>query len=139
MNINFGPVSPTTGLEEWDRLPKWAVLVPDVVRAPTVYKTGLGAETDGTQQLAQTAGAPGDGWKQSDSGVRYGISHFLKASAGLRTAQRISPRDGVPRSHCTDAETEVKDIAGPARAGPPFSSLSCPSILQGKGPLSPRD
>lgn len=50
---NFGPVSPTTGLEEWDRLPKWAVLVPDVVRAPTVYKTGLGVETDGTQQLAQ--------------------------------------------------------------------------------------
>lgn len=33
-----------TGLEKWDGLLRWAVLVPDVVRAPTVCEAVLGAE-----------------------------------------------------------------------------------------------
>lgn len=63
---DVGPVSPTTqqGWKNGNGLPRWAVLVPD---APTVCKTGLGAEIDGGQHLAKTAGAP-DGWEQSDSG-----------------------------------------------------------------------
>lgn len=45
------PVSPTTqqGWKNGNGLPRWAVLVPD---APTVCKTGLGAEIDGSQHLA---------------------------------------------------------------------------------------
>lgn len=35
-----------------------------------------GVETDGTQHLAQTVGAPGDDWQQSDSGIRYGTPTF---------------------------------------------------------------
>lgn len=49
-----------------------------------------------------------------------------------------SPRDGVPSSLCTGTESSnAKDTAGSAKAGSSFS-MFCPSILQGKGPLSPR-
>lgn len=66
---DFGPTFPPphnrVGGMEW--APRWAVPMPDVVRTPATYKTGLGAEADGTPHLAQTAGAPANGSEQSYS------------------------------------------------------------------------
>lgn len=110
------------------------------VRAPTVGKTGLGSETDGTQHLAQIVGAPGDDWEQSDSGSQVWDPHILLRPPqawgllrGLSQSQRW-----VPQNHCKGAETEASDTAGPAGAGAPCSNFSCPSLLQGEGPLLPR-
>lgn len=62
-------------------------------------------------------------------GVRYGISHSLKVSADLGTAQEI----------IIVQEMGCQGHSRSARAGPSFSMFSmfsCPSILQGKGPLT---
>lgn len=109
-----------------------------LLRVPTVYKTGLG-QTDGTQQLAQTAGAPGNGWEQSDSRSQAWDLTFPKASAGLGTVQGIiTVQEMWCQAASAQAKTNAKDTAGSAKAGPSFS-IFCPSILQGKGSLSHRD
>lgn len=56
------------------------ILVLDVVRAPTMCKTGLGAETDETQRVAQITGAPGNGRE-----VRFWES--VRGPISLRPAQ----------------------------------------------------
>lgn len=48
----FGPQLPQPiGSKEWDGLPTKAGLVPDVDRAPTVCKPGVGAESDSGSQV----------------------------------------------------------------------------------------
>lgn len=58
----------TTGLWEWDGLPRWEGLESDVFRAPTVCRLGQGQRWD----LARgpNAGAPAESWGQPNSGNR---------------------------------------------------------------------
>ena len=86
-------------------LPTKAGLVPDAVRAPTVCKTGVGAESNSGSQVQD----PPRLWDYSEN----------------------SSRDGVLWNHCT--ETEANDTARPIRAGALPLSSPVPHSCRAKG------
>lgn len=85
----------TTGLEEWNGLPGGHTGTRCCYRAPTICKTGLGAETDETQHLAQIAGAPENSWE-----VRFQASVMGPTSLRPPQAWGLLRRLSVPEMGC---------------------------------------